>query len=219
MHNMDGHRGLRFITTCGALLVGIFSAPRVFADNWTTGTAGQITSGTGTRVGIGGFGTTQAQLDVQASNTSREGFIVNQVSTPAIARFRQNGTTKMLLTNAGNLGIGTATPSEKLQIVGNATVSGFINADGGLRVKSTWTMEAPDYVFDTTKYKLMSLADVERFVQTNRHLPEVPSAEEISKNGLDVAQMNLLLLKKVEELTLHLIEQEKRIKELSAKLK
>jgi len=200
-------------------LVGIFSAPRVFADNWTTGTAGQITSGTGTRVGIGGFGTTQAQLDVQASNTSREGFIVNQVSTPAIARFRQNGTTKMLLTNAGNLGIGTATPSEKLQIVGNATVSGFINADGGLRVKSTWTMEAPDYVFDTTKYKLMSLADVERFVQTNRHLPEVPSAEEISKNGLDVAQMNLLLLKKVEELTLHLIEQEKRIKELSAKLK
>lgn len=67
-----------------------------------------------------------------------------------------------------------------------------------------------DYVFKPD-YKLASLSEVEAFTQANGHLPEVPSAEDVEKNGLDLAQMNLVLLKKVEELTLHAIAQEKML--------
>ena len=72
-----------------------------------------------------------------------------------------------------------------------------------------------DYVFEPD-YKLASLSEVEAYTKTHKHLPEVPSASEIEKNGLDLAQMNLLLLKKVEELTLHTIELEKRMKAMES---
>lgn len=75
-----------------------------------------------------------------------------------------------------------------------------------------------DYVFNKD-YKLMSLKDVESYINTNGHLPEVPSTEEAIKNGIELKAMNILLLKKVEELTLHLIGQNKRIEELEAKQK
>lgn len=65
-----------------------------------------------------------------------------------------------------------------------------------------------DYVFDE-EYPLASLEEVEKYIQAHKHLPEVPSAASVYENGLDVAQMDALLLKKVEELTLHLIEMKK----------
>lgn len=74
---------------------------------------------------------------------------------------------------------------------------------------------APDYVFEPN-YPLMPLPDVARFVQTNKHLPEIPDAAHIASQGMDVGTMNLLLLKKVEELTLHLIDQNRRIDSLQA---
>ncbi len=72
-----------------------------------------------------------------------------------------------------------------------------------------------DYVFKKD-YKLMPLKDIESYIRTNGHLPEVPSTEEAIQNGIELKEMNILLLKKVEELTLHLIEQDKRLKELEA---
>ncbi|PZU80016.1 MAG: hypothetical protein DI529_16995 [Chryseobacterium sp.] len=72
-----------------------------------------------------------------------------------------------------------------------------------------------DYVF-AKDYKLMPLKEVESYISTNGHLPEVPSTEEAIQNGIELKAMNILLLKKVEELTLHLIEQDKRIEELEA---
>ncbi|MDR2980380.1 MAG: hypothetical protein LBV02_08090 [Bacteroidales bacterium] len=63
----------------------------------------------------------------------------------------------------------------------------------------------------------MPLQEVERFMKANRHLPEIPSEQEILENGLDVAEMNALLLKKVEELTLYIIELEKRVTEVEKK--
>lgn len=207
------------IRLCGVALCvsGFVLAVPVIAraDNWTTATGGQITSGAGTRVGVG-ITNPAAQVDVAANTAGREGLIVNQQqATPVIARFRQNGSTKMLLTAPGNLGIGTTTPTEKLHVIGNVQVTGFINADGGLKIKSTWSLEAPDYVFEPT-YALMSMSDIERFVKANKHLPEIPSAAELTRDGMNVAEMNLLLLKKVEELTLHVIEQDKKIAKLSA---
>jgi hypothetical protein len=213
-------RGLVKGLAVGIFVVGVFTTTAARADNWTTSTGGQITSGSGTKVGVGGLYTgtndPKAQLEIHTNSTSKEGFIVNQLAaTAAIARFRQNNSTKMVLTNAGNLGIGNSTPAEKLDVSGNVQVSGWLNANGGLRIKTTWAFEVPDYVFEPT-YKPMSLADVEQYVKANKHLPEVPSAAEMEKNGMDVAAMNLLLLKKVEELTLHVIEQDKKIKKLTA---
>ncbi|RQO80225.1 hypothetical protein DBR40_00995 [Pedobacter sp. KBW01] len=67
-----------------------------------------------------------------------------------------------------------------------------------------------DFVFEND-YKLRSLKDVEAFVKQNKHLPEVPSAKAMQENGLGVSEMQTKLLQKVEELTLYLIEQNKRI--------
>lgn len=70
-----------------------------------------------------------------------------------------------------------------------------------------------DYVFNKD-YKLMPLEDVESFINENKHLPEVPSAKEVVDNGVELKGMNVLLLKKVEELTLHIIELNKKMKSL-----
>jgi len=100
----------------------------------------------------------------------------------------------------GNVGIGTANPDQRL------TVKGKIHAE---EVIIDLAVPA-DYVFKPD-YKLMPLRLVEQFVKTNSHLPEIPSASEITKNGLSMGEMQNKLLQKVEELTLYLIEQQKHI--------
>lgn len=75
----------------------------------------------------------------------------------------------------------------------------------------------PDYVFESN-YNLKSLDDVEEYINKNKHLPEVPSAKEITENGIDIAQMDANLLKKIEELTLYVIQQQKEINALKEKL-
>ena len=72
---------------------------------------------------------------------------------------------------------------------------------------------AADYVFDED-YDLRSLSEVESFVKENKHLPGMPSAAELSEKGMSVSQMSNLLLEKVEELTLHLIDMKKEINSL-----
>lgn len=67
----------------------------------------------------------------------------------------------------------------------------------------------PDYVFEKS-YTLRPLAEVEKFIDQNKHLPEVPSANEIATNGLNTAEMDAALLKKIEELTLYMIEMKKQ---------
>jgi hypothetical protein len=101
----------------------------------------------------------------------------------------------------GNVGIGTLTPDETL------TVNGNIHAK---EVRIDSSVPAPDYVFDKG-YNLLSLAETERYVKTNNHLPDVPSAAEMESKGVNVNEIQMLLLCKVEELTLHLIEKEKQL--------
>lgn len=71
----------------------------------------------------------------------------------------------------------------------------------------------PDYVF-LKAYELRPLSEVERYIQTNGHLPEVPAAAEVEQNGHRLGEMDAILLKKIEELTLYLIEQNKRMEAL-----
>jgi hypothetical protein len=75
----------------------------------------------------------------------------------------------------------------------------------------------PDYVFDAD-YSLMPLNEIEAFINENGHLPKMPSAQSIQDSGLDLGEMNRLLLEKIEELTLHLIQQQKEIDALKMNL-
>lgn len=110
---------------------------------------------------------------------------------------------------SGNVGIGTSNPQAKLAVEGNILAK---------EVKVKTNISVPDYVFEPD-YELSTLAEIEAFVKEHRHLPEIPSAADIKQDGLDLAEMNLLLLKKVEELTLHLIEKEKEIRGFEARIK
>ncbi|MCW3789224.1 hypothetical protein [Plebeiibacterium sediminum] len=112
------------------------------------------------------------------------------------------GTSGIALAVNGNVGIGTAKPTEKL------SVNGTILAKE-VRV-STESTDWPDYVFSDT-YNLKDLSEVEAFIKENNHLPEIPSAEEMEASGVNLAEMNKLLLLKVEELTLYIIEKDKQV--------
>jgi len=97
----------------------------------------------------------------------------------------------------------------KLQLLSN----GILRAKEVQVSLSNW----PDYVF-SKDYNLLPLSEVEQFITENHHLPDVPSAAEVEANGVNVGEMNAILLKKVEELTLYIIEQEKQMKELGKRL-
>ena len=92
-------------------------------------------------------------------------------------------------------------------------VNGSIHAKEVVIDVTNWA----DYVFGNN-YNLKPLNEVESFIKENKHLPEIPSAKEVEEEGIDLGEMNMLLLKKVEELTLYLLQQEKRIKELEEKI-
>ncbi len=104
------------------------------------------------------------------------------------------------------VGIGTSDPESKLAV------------DGNIRAKEIKVMEvigAPDYVFEAD-YKLRTLEATKAYIEENKHLPEIPSAAEMEVNGIDLGDMNMRLLKKIEELTLYMIEINKQVQELKA---
>jgi hypothetical protein len=105
----------------------------------------------------------------------------------------------------GNVGIGTDNPDAKLAVKGDIHTR-------EVRVDMTGAV-GPDYVFEKN-YDLLPLVQLESYINQNKHLPEVPSAKEMEENGLNLKEMNLILLRKIEELTLHVIDQSKLINEL-----
>lgn len=98
--------------------------------------------------------------------------------------------------------------------IGTATIVDLV-VSGVFRAKSTtpWA----DYVFEPG-YQPMPLKEIEAYAKEHKHLPEMPSTAEVEKDGIDIAKMNAILLKKVEELTLHAVEQEKRMEALQIKM-
>ncbi len=108
-------------------------------------------------------------------------------------------TTLFATQNNGNVGIGTISPDAKL------TVKGNIHAE---EVKVDLNVPAPDYVFKEG-YHLKSLQEVQDYIKEHGHLPNIPSAQEMEEEGIELGGMNMKLLEKIEELTLYIIQLKK----------
>lgn len=107
--------------------------------------------------------------------------------------------------NSGKVGIGTTdfSGSHKLRVEGSIGAREIkVEANG-------WS----DFVFDH-KYELRTLEEVESYIHRNKHLPEIPSEGEVLENGINLGEMNALLLQKIEELTLYMIDMNKKVNQL-----
>ena len=127
--------------------------------------------------------------------------VITGVSSNVIHEFTGTNTTIMSLTQGGNVGIGTTTPDAKLAVKGRIhTQEVKVDLNGAV---------APDYVF-LEDYDLKTIKEVENYIEKEGHLPNIPSAKEMEQNGIELKTMNLKLLEKIEELTLYMIEQNKK---------
>ena len=102
---------------------------------------------------------------------------------------------------------------------GTPTILAKVNTAGleTIEAKVLALLAAPDYVFEED-YNLPSLEEVEAYIKANKHLPEIPSAAEFEANGIQLGKMSFDLLKKVEELTLYMIELKKENEALKARI-
>ena len=142
-------------------------------------------------------------------STSLDAFIID---TWGSGKDIQIGGSKLILgvgegNQLCNVGIGTTSPAYKLDVLGTIRAKEvLVNLDGGA-----------DFVFDKG-YKLLPIEHVANYVQENKHLPDIPSANEMVKNGVSMGDMQVKLLQKVEELTLYAIEQNKQIDKQSKRI-
>ena len=158
-------------------------------------------------VGIGTSDPT-AKLEIKATNNSH------------LLKLVKGESTKFVITGDGNVGIGIDNPDPlysldllgEARFKGNVKVCNTVFADEFIATNPTWC----DFVFEP-EYKLMPLTDLERFIKLNKHLPDIPQAKIVEKEGLSLKEMNQLMMQKIEELTLYIIELNKRIEELENK--
>ena len=104
----------------------------------------------------------------------------------------------------GNVGIGTTNPDPNFKL----SVNGSIRSKE-VKVEASWS----DFVFENG-YKLRTLKEVEEHIKEKGHLPEIPSEAEVTQNGINLGEMDSKLLMKIEELTLYMIDMNKRMNEL-----
>ena len=135
--------------------------------------------------------------------SSREG--VNE--TPIKLKFGAP-TNSLTINSNGNVGIGDWSNDHKLAVAGS-----IISEEVVVKLQADW----PDYVF-SENYELQDLQEVENFIKANKHLKGIPPADQIKDRGISLADIQIKLLEKIEELTLYVIQQEKDIKSLENEL-
>lgn len=132
----------------------------------------------------------------------------NLIFWKGVANWETGGydyTAPMIVKNSGNVLIGTTEDhGYKLAVAGNV-----ICTELKVKLQGNW----PDYVF-ADGYQLKSLEEVEAHIQSNNHLPGIPAAAEIEKEGIAVGDMQKKMMEKIEELTLYLIDQNKRLNQI-----
>lgn len=172
----------------------------------------------GTNVTVTGTGTTANPFTVSANDTSlyANNGIINQATTISGNRVVDMNNSNIWFSTANSTSNGKIYLGSTA-VYPNATGNYRLFVEGGiltekvkvaLRSSANWA----DYVF-ANDYKLMPLNEVEAFVKTNKHLPGIDSAEQLTKDGIDVAQMQSKQMEKIEELTLYIIDQDKKIAE------
>ena len=212
---------------------------------FNTNSSARMTIAADGNVAIGNNTDPQARLHIKAEGTQDAGILLEASGTgksagifftksavnigtldkdQPIAFFTAGTDLKMKITPEGNVGIGVTSPLYKLHVAGNAKFDNQVVIDaGGLYVNGEVKAKKfhasispfPDFVFEPG-YKLLSINEVESFINQNGHLPGVPNAAQVEQNGIELGEMNALLLQKIEELTLYIIAQDKEMKELKA---
>ncbi|MES2275333.1 MAG: hypothetical protein V4592_04875 [Bacteroidota bacterium] len=138
-----------------------------------------------------------SKINWGASETYISGYNPSTGSTTYLS-FGTGATEQVRIDHSGNMSIGTTdAKGYKLAVNGSAIATSMI-----VKLNADW----PDYVFKKD-YELPTISAVKMYIDQNHHLPEIPSEQEVAKDGLNLGEMNKLLLKKVEELTLYLIQQ------------
>ena len=114
---------------------------------------------------------------------------------------------------------GIGTWAKVLHNQGNQSINGNLTLDGKLNCEEVKVeiINGADYVFEE-EYHLKELSELEAYLKENKHLPEVQSAAEMESDGIELAKMNILLLKKIEELTLYTIELQKENKKTNQRI-
>ncbi len=146
-------------------------------------------------------------------------FLVIGLVLLSATTFAQRNKFKNMTERNGKIGIGTERPDELLTVKGKIhTQEVLVDLNGAV---------APDYVFEKyfegvstlkPEYTLLSLQEIAVFIEEHHHLPNIPSASAIEKDGLPLKEMNLLLLQKIEELTIYTLQQQEQIDALEEKL-
>jgi hypothetical protein len=219
----------------------------VFGGSWASNTVGQTTFYIGNRGGLNinkvttGSAASDGYFDLQAyqNGVQTDFYLVappsvysgatvlslwlkdgtsifvtptSSMTVPAGTQIAPLSITSVMTTDgAGNIGINTSNTFSQYKLAVNGA---FIATSATVKLYNNW----PDYVLKPS-YHLTSLNAVKAYISHNHHLPETPSAKEIETSGLNLGEMNKLLMKKVEELTLYLIEQDKRIGKLETEIK
>jgi hypothetical protein len=141
---------------------------------------------------------------VGAGYSSNIGYMTHQTDKSLSGLYLTNYgdneiSSSLFIKRGGNIGIGTTNPTSKLTVAGNIS---------SREVKVTVDAGA-DFVFEND-YNLPSLTSLDTYIKENKHLPEIASAKEMQENGINLSEMNIKLLQKIEELTLYTIAQEEK---------